>query len=351
MDSIHIDGSHGEGGGQVLRTSLSMAALLGCELSLTNIRAGREKPGLAAQHVTCVRAAAAICGAEVSGDQTGSGTLHFIPGPLRAGEYTFDVADVKPSAGSVSLVLQTVLPPLLFAGAASRLTLRGGTNVPWSPCFEYIQGAFVPAIRRMGVECTVARTRGGWYPRGGGEVTAQFAPLAGKLSRLDLHDRGPLTRLEAISTISRDLPDHIASRQLNASLLPLPHEISRLARRQTERPTGGPGTCLALVAEYESGHAGFTSLGERGKPAEQVGDEAAQGLVGFLQGDAAVDVHLADQLLLYAALAEGESTLLAESRSLHLETNAWVIEQFLGRRVALVGNEPVRVDVEGVGLG
>jgi RNA 3'-terminal phosphate cyclase (ATP) len=350
METLHIDGSYGEGGGQVLRTSLALSAILGRELHITRIRAGRSKPGLAAQHVTCVRAAAAICDAEVRGDQVGSQELRFRPGKVRPGRYTFDVADVQPSAGSVSLVLQTVLPPLSLAAGPSDLTLRGGTNVPWSPPFEYIAGAFIPAVARFGVHLEVDRLRGGWYPRGGGELRVQITPTGRPLTHVTLTNRGGLIGLTAISTVSENLPDHITRRQLNAALQPLPHDVSRLARRETPRPPGGPGTCLALLAEFDSGHGGFTSLGERGKPAEKVGAEGASAFTAFLAAAGAVDVHLADQLLLYAALAEGHSALRAESGSLHLETNAWVLNQFLGPVVSLSSDDAL-IAVEGVGVG
>lgn len=349
MRAVHIDGSVGEGGGQVLRTSLSLAALLGCELTIEKIRAGRSKPGLAAQHVTCVRAAAAVCGAQVEGDRIGSSELVFRPGALRAGQYVFDVSDVKPSAGSTSLVLQTVLPPLVFAGGPSEVTVRGGTNVPWSPPHEYLELVFLPAVARTGVRARMTRTRGGWYPAGGGQVRMEVEPTAGALCPLKLTEPGDLHSLTAVSTVSAGLPTHIAGRQLDSALKLLPHHVSRQARRRQERPEGGPGTCLLLAAEFTAGHAGASALGERGKPAEKVGQEAAEAFLQFLQSDAAVDLHLGDQLLLYAALADGPSVILAQERTLHLETNAHVIGQFLDVRIELKGDRPVMVRVEGAG--
>jgi len=351
MEMVHIDGSYGEGGGQVLRTSLSLAALLGCDLEITGIRAGRPKPGLAAQHVTCVRAAAAVCSAEVRGDEVNSGQVAFRPGKLQAGDYLFDVSDVRSSAGSVSLVLQTVLPPLLFAGAPSRVVLRGGTNVPWSPPFEYLGHVFLPTIRRMGAECTLERTRGGWYPAGGGEIVARICPIQRPLRPLSLTDRGSLRALEAVTTVSDRLPEHIAQRQLQGALQELPTQVSRLARRTTHRPEGGPGTAVLLAGTWESGQAGASALGQRGKPAEQVGAEAGEEFRAFIESGAAVDTHLADQLLLYAALAEETSRYTAQERTLHLDTNAWVIHQFLGDRVVIGGDGPAEVSVEGIGLG
>jgi len=351
MHSVQIDGSHGEGGGQVLRTSLALSALLGVELEITRIRAGRSKPGLAAQHLTCVRAIAEVCGAEVSGDDVGSQVVRFRPGAIRAGRYTFDVADIKPSAGSVGLVLQTVLPALLYAGALSEVTLRGGTNVPWSPPFEFLRDAFLPAVSRAGVRARIERTRGGWYPAGGGELLVRIEPLAGPLRPLWMAKPGPLRKLTVTSTVSADLPEHILKRQSTAALLCLPQQVARQAKRIAEQPPGGPGTCLCLAAEFERGNAGAAALGERRKPAEAVGKEAGEAFRAFLDSEAAVDRHLADQLLLYASLAEGESEISGECSTEHLRTNAWVIHQFLGERIRLEGESPVVIHVEGAALG
>ena len=350
MSSVDIDGSYGEGGGQVLRTSLSLAALMGCELTMERVRAGRSKPGLAAQHVTCVRAAAAVCGAEVEGDEVGSQALRFHPGAIEPGEYRFDVSDVYPSAGSTSLVLQTVLPPLLFAGGESVVTILGGTNVPWSPCYEYLACVFLPALSRAGAQATIERTRGGWYPKGGGQIVARIKPLAAPLRPFDLLERGALQRLVVTSTVSDRLPEHIVARQADAALKALPGDTSRLASRNYERPEGSPGTCLAIAAEFDSGHAGSSALGERRKPAEKVGAEAGRCFNDFLDSGAAVDVHLGDQLLLYAALAEGDSVVLAERNTEHLRTNAWVIQRFIEADIALEGDAPVRIQAGGIGL-
>lgn len=350
MRQVQIDGSYGEGGGQVLRTSLSLSVLLGAELEIHSIRAGRSKPGLAAQHVTCVRAAAAICRAEVRGAEVGSQTVRFAPAALRGGQYVFDVSAVKPSAGSVGLVLQTVLPALLYAAEPSHLVLRGGTNVPWSPCFEYLRDVFLPTVERAGVRATIERLRGGWYPAGGGELSVAITPLRAPLRPFLMPKPGPLRRLSVTSTVSAGLPEHILKRQTNAALQCLPSELSRRAKRVEERPEGGPGTCLCLAAEHERGHAGASALGERGKPAETVGKEAGAALADYLASGAAVDRHLADQLLLYAALAEGESVISGECCTEHLTTNAWVIHQFLGERVTMQGESPVVIHVEGAGI-
>ena len=347
---IEIDGSYGEGGGQVLRTSLSLAALSGEPLVIRNIRAGRPKAGLAAQHVTCVRAAAAICGAEVRGDEIGSGTVEFTPARVTPGEYQFDVGTVQASAGSACLVLQTLLPPLLFAGGPSQLRLRGGTHVPWSPSADYIMYAFVPAIRACGAQVEVQTVRGGWYPRGGGEIEALIEPLAVPLSPCEFVHRGDIRRLTLASVVSRGLPERIAGRQLQG-LRETAGPLPTLARDITTTLDGGPGTAALVAAEFGSGYAGFGALGERGKPAETVGAEAGRAFAGFMATAAGVDPHLADQLMLYLALAEGHSCVTTPELTLHQQTNAWVISQFLPTQFAFreTGDAATLFEVDGVG--
>jgi RNA 3'-terminal phosphate cyclase (ATP) len=350
LNTLEVDGSHGEGGGQVLRTALSLAALTGTELLAHSIRAGRSRPGLAAQHLTAVHAAADVCGATLEGDAIGSQQLRFTPGPVVPGEYEFDVARLQPSAGSATLVLQTLIPPLLFAASASQVVIHGGTNVPWSPPVEFVQGVFVPALAALGVGLTVTCPRGGWYPSGGGELRATIEPLGGALGPVDLMDPGELRELSVISTVSADLPEHIAARQMRAALAELPSEFAQRARLETRRPEGGPGTCLAINGRFASGFAGANALGERRKPAEEVGREAAAAWSAFMASGAGVDRRLADQLLLYAALAHGTSRFTSEASTSHLRTNAWVIEQFLGPRITLDGDSPARVTVTGAGF-
>ena len=347
---IEIDGSYGEGGGQVLRTSLSLAALLGEPLVIRNIRAGRPKPGLAAQHVTCVRAAAAICGAEVHGDEIGSGAVEFAPDRVQAGDYHFDVADVQASAGSACLVLQTLLPPLLFADGPSRLHISGGTHVPWSPAFDYIMYAFLPAIRACGARVEARIERGGWYPRGGGKIEALIEPLAQPLQPCEFVHRGEIRRLTLASVVSRGLPDHIAGRQL-AGLREAAAPLPELAHETMATLDGGPGTAALIAAEFDGGFAGFGALGERGRPAEQVGAEAGSDFARFMATSACIDAHLADQMMLYLALADGHSAATTPELTLHQQTNAWVIGQFLPAKFASreTGGGPALFEVTGTG--
>ncbi len=321
---LEIDGSYGEAGGQLLRTSLALAILTRQPLHITRIRAGRKKPGLAAQHMTGILACAQTCGADVEGCEFGSQELTFIPGRIQGDDYVFDVADIRPSAGAVTLVLQAVLPPLLFANARSRLILRGGTNVAWSPPYEYVEHVLVPALAAMGAEIRVQRTRSGWYPQGGGEMQVEIEPVE-RLQPLNWPRRGELREVKLISTVSQSLPEHILERQLKA----MGAGQGCDAEEVRLRPAGNPGTMAMICGQFERGCGGWSSLGERGKRAEIVGEEARTGFERFMSGDGSVDEHLADQLAIFVALADGDSIYKTERVTSHLRTNVWVIEQFL----------------------
>jgi RNA 3'-terminal phosphate cyclase (ATP) len=347
--SITIDGSRGEGGGQMLRTALSLAAVLGKPVRIISIRAGRPKPGLAAQHLTACRAVAAACGGQLAGDALRSQEIELTPGELRGGEFVCDVSDIAPSAGSVGLILQAMLPPLLFARQASHVVLRGGTDVPWSPVFTYLQEVFLPAVAHMGVQAELQRNRAGWYPEGGGEIEAWVEPLTRPLQPLAWADRGEGWRLSCHSTVSERLPRHIADRQNEGAAAQVPG-LGPVKRREEQPRSGGPGTTCVTVATFPHGGGGFTALGERGKRAEEVGAEAGRQLRDFLAGGAAVDERLADQLQLYCALAAGSSAYTTPRLTGHLQTNADVIAQLTGARCAFSETgRNVRVDNSGLG--
>ncbi|MGQ9732154.1 MAG: RNA 3'-terminal phosphate cyclase [Candidatus Zipacnadales bacterium] len=347
---LTIDGSYGEGGGQVLRTALSLAAVTGTDLRIFNIRAGRKKPGLAAQHLTCVRAAAEVCGAEVTGDGLGSQELTFRPGVPQPGNYIFDVADVRPSAGSVNLVLQTILPILACCKAPSRVTLRGGTHVPWSPTFDYVQEVFLPAVRELGVQATIELKAAGFYPRGGGEEILYVRPTADWVGADFTQPRAPL-RCRVLSRICC-LARQVGERQMQPIrqwLAQRPYEAEYVIE---ELPGIAPGTvAVAATRPGCGGWGGNTALGAPGKRAEKVGEEAIDAFRRFLDCGATIDRHLTDQLLLYAALAEGSTTLAVEAITEHTRTNVWVIDRFLpGCFVIDESSEgPARLHIQGAG--
>jgi len=326
---LHLDGSYGEGGGQILRTSLSFSALLGAPVRIERIRAGRPKPGLRPQHLTAVKALARLTGAETSGVELHSQELTFKPRAPKSGTYLVDVAEKTGSAASVTLIAQTLLPPLLQSNGPSTLILRGGTHVPWSPTAHYLSQVFLSALAQLGAQVTMSLERWGWYPRGGGEIRLSINPCP-QLTGVEWRTSAEPFTFRAISAASR-LPEHVARRQ-----------AARLQERLGQEllvemvAAGGldPGSLVFLWGP----RAGFDALGARGKPAEKVADDAIDAYLTFRRSGAAVDPHLADQIVLYLAQAQGPSALVTSEITSHLLTNLWVIEQFLGPTFRVKGN-------------
>ena len=347
---IVIDGSYGEGGGQMVRTSLTLSAITGQPVRIERVRAGRRKPGLMPQHLTAVHAARRICNAQVEGAKRGSQELEFRPQSTpQSGTFTFDVAQAAKggSAGSVSLILQTILLPLALAEGSSQITLLGGTHVAWSPPYDYVKRVYLPAISRLGIAAKVSIKNWGWYPMGGGRVQATIQgrepgaalPLPdGSIAAQSLRERGPLLRVRGLSA-SSNLPKHIRMRQERAALQVLRSNGVNARLEVVDAPSKGQGTIVFLWAEFENSCAGFTSLGELGKPAEQVAEEASRELLDFIRGEAALDRYLADQLILPLALASGRSEFTTEMVTRHLLTNAWVVNRFFPGCVRVEGEE------------
>ena len=319
MKWIELDGSQGEGGGQILRTALSLSMITGIPFSIEGIRAGRKKPGLLRQHLTAVQAATAACGADVEGAAPGSRSLRFKPGPVRGGDYRHAIG----SAGSATLVLQTVLPALWFADAPSTLQVSGGTHNPAAPPVDFLVRAWQPLMRRMGVTLDVELLRHGFYPAGGGEVRASTAPVT-TWQPLHLNTRGELCRQRAIGVVA-GVPAEVAKREMQraASRLGVLDEELRVL------PSGeGPGNVLLIELEYPEVSELFSAFGERGLPAETVADHAAREAHLYRDSGVPVGEHLADQLLLPMALC-GEGSFTTHVASAHLMTNSKVIEAFL----------------------
>jgi RNA 3'-terminal phosphate cyclase (ATP) len=323
---VEIDGSFGEGGGQILRTALSLSCLFQKPFRISNIRKGRKKPGLMPQHLTGVRAAQLLSRAEVQGDCPGSMELSFSPGKVNGGSFFFDIG----TAGSTMLVLQTLIPSLIFSGEKTILNLVGGTHVPFSPSFHYVRDVFLPFLKKTGIEMALSVESYGFYPKGGGRIRAELFPVKGVMP-LCITDRGKMLGVNGASGVA-NLPLSIAERQRNA--VPeklLAHGIDYTHQEDIELmevPSLGQGTFIFLRAESEHSIAGFTALGERGKRAEAVGDEAATELLEYLRTDAALDPHLADQIVLYLSLSKEQSLFTTCRISQHLLTNLWVIGLF-----------------------
>ncbi len=329
MNTIEIDGSFGEGGGQILRTALSLSCITGRPFELFNIRRGRKKPGLMPQHITCVNAVSEISSARVSGIKTGSTRLSFTPGRINSGNYIFDIK----TAGSCSLVLQTLLLPLLSADSPSHITIKGGTHVPFSPTYHYISEVFIPMLYRIGIRVDPSINRYGFYPKGGGESSFRIFP-AGKINGLNPVSKGTLLSVHGYSGVSR-LPISIAERQKNAllqKLYPLSADVQVL-----DVPSPGQGTFVFLKGEYEQVLSGFSSLGKRGKPAENVGKEVVEQFTAFHNTPACFDPHLSDQMVMYLSLSHEDSSFTTSRITQHLLTNLWVIEKFLNIRYQIEG--------------
>jgi RNA 3'-phosphate cyclase len=330
---LELDGSMGEGGGQILRTSLALSLLTGRAFHLKNVRAGRDKPGLQPQHLMSVRAAAEVGQATLRGASRGSTDLVFEPGEVKAGPYRFDIG----TAGSTGLVLHTVYLPLALCGTIpSSLTLVGGTHVRASPCYHFLDSTWRRYLAACGLHITLKMLRPGFYPRGGGVVEAFIQPCA-QLHGVTFKERGPV-KASGFSAVA-GLDAGIARRQARRAKFRLEQYGLNAALRE-ETWDGGPGTVVAVELDTTPAPALFFALGERGKPAERVADEACDAVIAYLDaGPALVDAHSADQLVLPLALAKGPSEYRVVVVTRHLTTNLDVIRRFLDRSVTVEGEE------------
>lgn len=318
---LHIDGSHGEGGGQVLRTSLALSLITQTPIRIENIRAKRSKPGLMRQHLTAVRAAAKIGNAQLEGDAVNSQTLTFIPGEVSGGDYQFSIG----TAGSTLLVLQTILPPLMLADAASTVEIEGGTHNGMAPSFDYIQRVFLPLLKRMGAEADLKLERAGFYPAGGGRIRATI-PAGGELQPIEILERGEMLGHRAYAALCQ-LPDEIAHRELSALADHLDLESSE-RHIVYYNDAHGVGNVLSVECRCEQITELFVAFGEKGLAAEDVAKKALKEVQRYWKSNAPVGDYLADQLLLPMALAGGGS-FRATSLSQHFRTNQHIIQKFL----------------------
>jgi RNA 3'-terminal phosphate cyclase (ATP) len=320
-EMIEIDGSVGEGGGQVLRSALALSACTGKPFRIVNIRANRKKPGLMRQHLTAVQAAQQVCGAQVDGLRIGASELTFVPGPVTPGAYRFAVG----TAGSATLVLQTVLPPLLCASGASVVRLEGGTHNAWAPPYHFLDESFFPVLRLMGGCIESELEVWGFYPAGGGRFQVRITPVAGGLRRIDLAERGSLVRAEVTAAVSR-IPREIADDEGMLIRGGVEFPVSKCRSEAVESP--GPGNVAMLRLEFERCTALFTGFGELGVSRRTVAKEVCKAANAFHRSAAAVEEHLADQLLIPMALAGGGS-FTTVAPTLHTKTNIEIIQRFI----------------------
>ena len=314
---MKLDGSYGEGGGQILRTAVALSAVTGESVQINNIRKMRPKPGLSAQHVKAVESAAALCDGKVSGCALHSTALTFAPGKIKGGIYDIDIG----TAGSITLLLQCLMPIALHSPENVKFKISGGTDVSWCPTIDYMRFVTLGAFSRMGYDCIIRLVSRGYYPRGGGRVEAAITPA--KLKRT-VFEYNACDFVHGISH-SSNLPVHVAQRQASSAQEILKQEgyDTRITVITGANLSTGSGLTLWC------GCVGGSALGKPGLPAEKVGSLAAEALLVELKSRAGVDVYLADQLIPYMALAGGGS-FITRKISLHTRTNIWVTEQFLG---------------------
>lgn len=321
-EMLNINGSIGEGGGQILRSSLALSLCRNRPFRIFNIRASRKQPGLRNQHLTTVLAAGEISDAAIEGAALGSQELSFVPLQIKPGRYEFNIG----TAGSTTLLLQTILPALLTANGESRLTIKGGTHNPQAPPFDFLQQTFLPLLRRMGAQVTARLERPGFYPVGGGIIQVAVEPIK-HIKPLILTDRGKIMEKCAVAMLA-NLPEHIAERELNVvsrelGLLPNELQVKVLSS------TAGAGNVVNVVIKSQYITEVFTSFGRRGLKAEKVAKKLVPEVRRYLTAAVPVGEHLADQLLLPVALASGGAYITLRP-SLHATTNIAVIEKFMG---------------------
>jgi RNA 3'-terminal phosphate cyclase (ATP) len=337
---LELQGDEGEGGGQILRSALSLSLITGRPFHLTRVRANRKPSGLRPQHLACVRGAELLGGGVSEGAEVGSSELRFEPGPVRAGDYVLEVG----TAGSTPLLFQCLFYPLALAGGGS-LTVRGGTHLPHSPSYHYLAGVWLPVAQAYGLRASLRLVHAGFYPKGGGEFHARVGPVEEPPNRVELPARGTLEDI-AVNSFAGGLPFGIAERQSREAVAALRERgLHSHAENRPLPVTHSVGTVTFIVAQFEHTIAGFTALGERGRAAEEVGREAAEAVARFMESGGALDEHLGDQILLPAALlaagrlgpsSPGTTRYTTERVTEHLTTHARVLERFL----------PVRVTVE-----
>lgn len=326
-----IDGSHGEGGGQLLRTAVALAAITGESIRLRNIRARRANPGLAPQHLAAVKAVAALCGAEVEGLGVKSGEILFRPGALRGGQFDFPVG----TAGSITLVLQAALPVAIASGEAVTMRISGGSDIRSAPPLDYFRHVLLPLLGKMGLKAEISVLRRGYFPRGGGEILVEVQPSL-PLIALALDSPGPLAEIRGFAHVA-NLPSHIVQRMAASAAaelagFPLPLIEQTILGKEEAIGAGG---AIVLAAATERTVLGSAATAEKGVPAEQLGMEAGRNLRQELASGATLDVHAADQALIYLALASGDSRFYSRTLSSHAATTMWLLEQFLPVRFAV----------------
>ncbi|RLF39574.1 MAG: RNA 3'-phosphate cyclase [Thermoplasmata archaeon] len=323
---ITIDGSYGEGGGQILRTAVALSAVTGKSVEVTNIRANRPNPGIKPQHYTSIKIIKELCNASIEGLEIGSNRIVFRPGKLKGGRYRFDVG----TAGSIVLVYQACLLAAVQTTQPITLHLKGGTDVKWSPSWDYFEFVFLPLLRKMGVQVDAKLLHRGYYPKGGGEAEISIKSIE-NLRSIRLDKTLDCRKVEGIIHIA-NLPEHIATRMKHAALKVFINKNIESNIQIVRDSSLSPGTGITLWTKCDGIHLGKTGLGERGVSAEEIGRRTAEGLIEELYLHATVDINLFDQLIPYMALAKDESICFVKEISKHAETCIWLVSHFLDKK-------------------
>jgi len=324
MDFISVDGAYGEGGGQILRTSVALSAITNKAIEVFNIRAKRENLGLRPQHVTAIKAIASLCNAEVENLSVGSSMIRFLPKEMRGGSMKMDVG----TAGSITMILQAVIPAVSLAGESADIELIGGTDVRWSPIFDYMRYVVRAAYKILGINFDLELLKRGYYPAGGGIVKASIE-ACNKLNALDMVN-APRVEPKIVS-VSSMLPKHVAERQIAAALAKLQKEnVKCNSYSASLEQSYSPGSSILIYSTSDYGpFIGGDSIGERGKPAEQVGAEAADKFLEAYLSNASIDPYLADMLVLPLSVAKGRSKFTVNRVSQHLSTNLYIASKIV----------------------
>ena len=328
--TIELDGSEGEGGGQILRSALALSILTRRPFKLTNIRANRSKPGLQPQHLMCVRAAGSISGATYKGGSVGSSVLYFEPGAIKSGNYTFSIG----TAGATSLVLHTVYLPLALRGdKPSEITITGGTHNAHAPCYHFLETTWAAYMARLGIKVELEMIRPGFYPRGGGEIRAVVHPCS-RVHGLSLMTCPELTTAGGFSAFA-GLPESVGRRQVRRLSVRLKSEGVESHIPMEEWEAANPGSVAAVIFRQAPVPPLFFGLGERGKPSESVADDAADEAIAFRDAKCPVDPHSADQLLLPLAFSDDASEYKTSEITRHLTTNIETVRKFVDRSIQI----------------
>ncbi|MDG6898207.1 MAG: RNA 3'-terminal phosphate cyclase [Nitrososphaerota archaeon] len=323
MERVEVDGSQGEGGGQILRTAVAFAVIKQVAVRVVKIRAGRDPPGLKRQHLSALKVLASVFGGVLEGAEEGSTTIRFVPGSQRLQSHSADMG----TAASITLVLQAVIPAVAIGGSRLRLELTGGTDVPWSPTFDYFQSIVLSGYRAIGIEAGARVTRRGYYPRGGGKVTAEIAECR-SLNPIDMTSR-PQIAGAAVASRCGMLPKMVAERQARAAEETLAGSGVEVASTEaTEEESSSPGTSVLVGSVGDRFFIGGDALGKRGKPAEDVGREAAEKYIAALNSGACMDANVADMVVPLLSLASGPSLVRVQEFTPHLESGLRLAERF-----------------------